>query len=140
MTIPAGVDLKINYRVRIENKTIGNATFFFETLDAALFPVNIVYVTANTGGIYESSVILSNPDPGGEYLSIAFENGGGGPTWDMYVEEISFGDPTTEEVELPAVTVTEEICIDIIDQCEVGEGIVQGNRRLLEDGGYRLLE
>jgi hypothetical protein len=40
----------------------------------------------------------------------------------------------------PAFAITEEICIDILDTCEAAEGFTEEDRRLLEDGDYRLLE
>jgi hypothetical protein len=35
---------------------------------------------------------------------------------------------------------TEEICIDILDVCEIEGGFTPEDVRLLEDGDYRLLE
>ena len=40
----------------------------------------------------------------------------------------------------PAFAITEEICIDILDTCEAAEGFTEEDRRLLEDGDFRLLE
>lgn len=60
---------------------------------------------------------------------------------EVVVQYISFGDPTTEEVEVPGVQITEELCIDILEACDVEAGFVSTEgRRLTEDGGYRLLE
>jgi hypothetical protein len=39
-----------------------------------------------------------------------------------------------------AFVITEEICIDILDTCEAAEGFTEEDRRLLEDGDFRLLE
>jgi hypothetical protein len=39
-----------------------------------------------------------------------------------------------------SATITEEICIDIIESCEAQGGFVPTDIRLLEDGSYRLLE
>lgn len=36
--------------------------------------------------------------------------------------------------------ITEEICIDILETCEAQQGFTEEDRRLLEDGDYRLLE
>lgn len=40
----------------------------------------------------------------------------------------------------PALVITEEICIDILESCEAAEGFTPEDIRLLEDGDYRLLE
>ena len=55
-------------------------------------------------------------------------------TLDSFTNETSGGD--TE----PAFAITEEICIDILESCEIAEGFTPEDRRLLEDGDYRLLE
>lgn len=47
-----------------------------------------------------------------------------------------FETPPPTEAEL----LTEEICIDIIEDCEVQDGFTPSEIRLIEDGGYRLLE
>ena len=63
------------------------------------------------------------------------------------VRLLAFG--TTEDILVPAVppvpavpgiALTEEICIDILDTCEAAEGFTEEDRRLLEDGDFRLLE
>lgn len=58
----------------------------------------------------------------------------------IVINSLSFGDPTTEMVNIPGVAVTEEICIDIIDDCQAADQFVADNIRELEDGNYRLLE
>lgn len=40
----------------------------------------------------------------------------------------------------PAVTITEEICIDILESCDAASGFTPTDIRLLEDGSYRILE
>jgi hypothetical protein len=55
-------------------------------------------------------------------------------TLDSFTNETTGGD--TE----PAFAITEEICIDILESCEIAEGFSPEDRRLLEDGDYRLLE
>jgi hypothetical protein len=46
--------------------------------------------------------------------------------------------PPDDSIE--AQNLTEEICIDLLETCEAQEGFVSDDRRLLEDGDYRLLE
>jgi hypothetical protein len=59
---------------------------------------------------------------------------------DVTLEMLSEGDPTTEIITIDGETITEEVCIDILDTCEAAEGFTEEDRRLLEDGDYRLLE
>lgn len=42
--------------------------------------------------------------------------------------------------EVGLTDLTQEICIDILESCEIQEGFVPTDIRLLEDGSYRLLE
>jgi len=41
---------------------------------------------------------------------------------------------------IDAQDITEEICIDILETCEAQQGFTEEDRRLLEDGDFRLLE
>ena len=41
---------------------------------------------------------------------------------------------------VPAQDLTEEICIDILDDCDATSVVIPSNVRLLEDGYYRILE
>lgn len=47
---------------------------------------------------------------------------------------------TALNIAQPSFAITEEICIDILESCEAAEGFTPEDRRLLEDGDYRLLE
>lgn len=54
---------------------------------------------------------------------------------------LSFTNETTGSGAAAAFAITEEICIDILETCDVQDGFVSSEGiRLLEDGGYRLLE
>lgn len=54
---------------------------------------------------------------------------------------LSFTNLTTGSGGEDAYVLTEEICIDILETCEIENGFTpSGDRRLLEDGDYRLLE
>jgi hypothetical protein len=72
---------------------------------------------------------------------VLHENCSCGGIGDACVRKITaFTNDTTGGSTEPALAITEEICIDIIEQCDVADGITQDDRRLLEDGDFRLLE
>jgi hypothetical protein len=64
----------------------------------------------------------------------------GSPSGGCIRRVTSFTNDTTGGSTEPAFAITEEICIDILETCEAQEGFVSDDRRLLEDGDYRLLE
>jgi hypothetical protein len=51
-----------------------------------------------------------------------------------------FTNETASSGAADAFAITEEICIDILEVCEVEGGFTPEGRRLTEDGGFRLLE
>lgn len=53
---------------------------------------------------------------------------------------IEYIDPGVVDDSIAAQTMTEEICIDILEACDIAEGFSDEDRRLLEDGDFRLLE
>lgn len=52
----------------------------------------------------------------------------------------SFVNQTESIPALGAATITEEICIDILESCDAVNGFTPTDIRLLEDGSYRILE
>ena len=82
--------------------------FQFETLDGAFATLDAVFIDANTNGIYEGSVDLVVAGVA-YYLTLTYQNGF---VWDMYLEELSIGEGTTEIIEVPGAVITEEICIE----------------------------
>jgi hypothetical protein len=57
-----------------------------------------------------------------------------------HVLSADYNAPDAPTDAIPAQTMTETICIDILETCETLDQFTQEARRLLEDGGYRLLE
>lgn len=121
--------LKVNYTFTIHS---GQAVVYFALSSA----INALDDDLNTGnlftGVYTGSITLTATADRAYFIIYAAGNAF------ITINSISFGDPTT--VTIPAATVTEEICIDIIETCEALDGFVSDRIRLLEDGNYRLLE
>lgn len=130
-----GTPYRFNYKFRIENVSPGSKTIAISTLDAGISGITFELLPVVNNGIYEGHVILT---PSANGLYVGFNNALSAVPFDWYVLEFSEGEPTTEIVEVPGDTITEEICIDILDTCE--ESFTEEDRRLLEDGDYRLLE
>lgn len=96
--------------------------------------------TGNTSGEVELSFVATSAVKGAE---LQYNNSSGDEfvitidTFEVY--HIIPAVPPGESQ--PAFAITEEICIDILEACDVQDGFVSTEGiRLLEDGGYRLLE
>jgi hypothetical protein len=132
-----GVPYRFNYKFRVENVSLGSKTIAIATFDAGIGGITFELLPITSNGIYEGYVILT---PSANGLYVGFNNALSAVPFDWYAMEFSEGEPTTEQVEVPGETVTEEICIDILEACEVESGFIPEGRRLTEDGGFRLLE
>lgn len=147
MSIPAGplqinYDITINFTNTLPLPIVINIYFWLNasqgsTDNFSIVVYNVPIVGSGTANIVGSVIVTATVprnwfdifiDPGADEV-------------DITINEISFGESTTEEVEVPGVMITEEICIDILETCEIEGGFTpETARRLTEDGGYRLLE
>jgi hypothetical protein len=126
------------YRFSVVNSDPGTKTAQLLFLDAAFLAIGFTFIDVPGDGTYAGSVNIT-PSANGTY--IAFKVSSIGLAWDVTLELVSATTTTTETVEVPGATITEEICIDILESCDVENEVVQDeDRRLLEDGDYRLLE
>lgn len=131
------VPYRFNYKFRAENVIPGTKIFSIATLDAIIGGITFEHIPVTSNGIYEGYVTLT-PSANGLYVGVT--NSSSLVAFDLYLLEFSEGEATTETVEIPGATITEEICIDIIDDCQAADQFVADNIRELEDGNYRLLE
>jgi hypothetical protein len=131
-----GTPYKFNYRFVSDNVSPGTHNVAIATLDAAVSGISFALIPVAANGVYEGFVNIT-PSADGLYFGINFT---GSSPMDVTLEMLSEGDPTTEIITIDGETITEEVCIDILDTCEAAEGFTEEDRRLLEDGDYRLLE
>jgi hypothetical protein len=77
----------------------------------------------------------------GQYLAVYITNNTAFDTKNYTLNDATYNAPgAPPDDSLPAQTMTEEICIDILDVCDIEGGFTPEDVRLLEDGDYRLLE
>jgi hypothetical protein len=106
---------------------------------AAIFQTNLLLATGDTSGQIELSFVATSLVKGAYFH---YQNGAADNievtinTFEVY-QIIPAVPPGPAQ---DAFVITEEICIDILDTCEAAEGFTEEDRRLLEDGDYRLLE
>lgn len=107
-------------------------------LDSQVFD----YVTA---GVKSESVTLNSPTPS-TYVGIFITNNTPFDTKNYYVNDFTFDGLAgggTGTPAIPAQNITEKLCIDVYEVCGFDDAATvepTGARRLLEDGGFRLLE
>jgi hypothetical protein len=149
MAVLLGETVKVNYDIDIifDNASpppvhetvrfyLSDALADFDDYVELLYVVDIV----GSGTVHLTGQLSVSATANRAFFKILATKGGGGGTLEVIINSISFGDSTTEEVVVPVATVTEEICIDLIETCEALDGFVSDYIRLLEDGDYRLLE
>ncbi len=76
----------------------------------------------------------------GQYLAIYVTNNTPFATKNYTVMSAAYNAPAPVDDSIAAQDLTEEICIDILETCEAQQGFTDEDRRLLEDGDFRLLE
>jgi hypothetical protein len=76
----------------------------------------------------------------GAYLGMRITNNTPIDTKSFELQSAAYNAPAAPSDSIPAQTITEELCIDMIETCEALDGFVSDYVRLLEDGDYRLLE
>lgn len=125
------------YEFTVANSDPGTKTAQLLFLDAAFLASGFSFINPPGDGTYSGSVSITAVSNG---TYIAFKGSSIGLAWDITLIEVSVISTVTETIEVPGATITEEICIDIIDSCQTAEQFVADNIRELEDGNYRLLE
>ena len=74
------------------------------------------------------------------YLAMKITNNTPFDTKNYTINSADYNAPDAPDDSIEAQDITEEICIDILETCEAVNQFTQEGIRLLEDGGYRLLE
>jgi len=113
----------------------------------------VVYALMTVGGLVIDSVTYNyvvdgtftetftlHATEGGQYLAIYVTNHTPFATKNYTIISAAYNAPTPVDDSIPAQVMTEEICIDILETCEAQQGFSEEDRRLLEDGDFRLLE
>lgn len=96
--------------------------------------VNSVTIQSTAGQTISDTISFVAPAGATQIAISAEQTGTGSVTYRVN----SFTNDTATVAE---VAITEELCIDILEACDVESGFVSTEgRRLTEDGGYRLLE
>lgn len=150
MVVLNGATLKINYDVDIIYENLSpppvHETIRFYLSDALgdfddyVEILHVVSIVGSGSINLTGQVSITTTADRAFFKIFAGKGGGSGAITEFIINSLSFGDTTTEEFEVPGATVTEEICMDIIEICEAVPGFTPDDIRLLEDGNYRLLE
>jgi hypothetical protein len=132
------------FTVELEVGVTGSSAPISEVIYALLTVTGIVLdaVTYNytTAGVKTETFTLMATGAG-QYLAVYITNNTAFDTKNYTLNDATYNAPgAPPDDSLPAQTMTEEICIDILDVCDIEGGFTPEDVRLLEDGDYRLLE
>lgn len=133
-----GVDHPFTYEITIDSGSATTTVVHVALMDE---DCNILAHDSNThftGGVITGSVTL-NPSVDGTKLGIRIQNLTIPDTRTFGITDLDFGGTPG----VPALDIVDELCIDIYEVCGFDDGAViqpTSARRLLEDGGFRLLE
>lgn len=134
----AGQVYSFEYEFSASGTGVGTKTYQLLFLDAGFLAVGFSFIDIPGDGSFSGAVDIT-PSSNGTYISVKVSS----IAVPMVITAIRVSIVTTETqtIIVPEATITEEICIDILEACDVQDGFVTTEGiRLLEDGGYRLLE
>jgi hypothetical protein len=135
-----GVDHKFTIDIDLTPGSM-NFTVRAALLDGSynvLDSIDFIYTTS--GNKIETDFVL-NPSTDSVYFGITCINNTVVSTKSIDINSASFnGFVSGGGSGVDPMTLTDEICFDVIDDCEVTEGFIPDDIRLTEDGDYRILE
>lgn len=109
-------------------------------LDASNNNIDAVVYNYTTAGVKTETFTLNSTSAGAS-LALFITNNTPFDTKNYTINDATYNSPgAPPDDSIAAQDITQEICIDILDTCEAQQGFSEEDRRLLEDGGYRLLE
>jgi hypothetical protein len=133
----SGQTYRYEYEFSAANTDPGTKTYQLLFLDAGFLAVGFSFINIPGDGTYSGSVDIT-PSSNGTYIALKVSSIG--VQMDITAIRVSVISIVTETVEVEGAVITEEICIDILETCEAQQGFSEEDRRLLEDGDFRLLE
>lgn len=136
----AGVDHKFTTDVDVSSGTM-NFTMRVALLDNLYNVIDSIDFIYTTSGNKIQTDFVLNPSTNGTYLGITCINNTAVATKTIDINSATFNGFSAGDGEgVDAMTLTEEICFDVIDDCDATSGFTPDDIRLLEGGEFRLLE
>lgn len=134
----AGIEYSFTYEINV-NSSPGTP---LTTVRVAILGDNCNVIAEDSEAYFTDSItgtIMLTPTQDGTRVGISITNNTLPNTKTYSLDDFDFNGSSG----LPAADITQELCIDIYEVCTVDGGTSiepTGARRLLEDGGFRLLE
>jgi hypothetical protein len=113
----------------------------FALLDASYNEIDTETFTYIVNGVKNETFTLMAASAG-TYLGMRIVNNTPFDTKSFDFQVATYNAPSAPSDDIPAQTMTEEICIDMVESCDVVHGVSDGDLRLLEEGegNFRELE
>lgn len=143
-TIPTTAGYEYEFSISIDIGVTGSSDPITEVV-VALLPnfgatVDSVIFYYTTAGVKNETFTLQSTSAAA-YLAIHITNNTPFDTKNYTILSAVYNAPPAPPDDgLDAQNITQEICIDILETCEAQQGFTDEDRRLLEDGDFRLLE
>lgn len=128
-------EITLNYTRTVNSGSSNPRTSTLSVYDSS-FNVLATEVRIDNAG---SNTIVLTFTAGSGYSKIGYYHASGSNV-DITIDSRSATETTPVIPSVPAQTITEQICIDIVEECESTYIPETGEFRLLEDGSFRLLE
>lgn len=142
MITTAGYDYEFTTALDIgvtgSSAPISEVTWYL--LDSSNGVVDSVTFNYTTAGVKTETFTLSASSAGASF-ALHITNNTPFDTKNYTINSAVYNAPAAPPDDgIDAQDMTEEICIDILETCEAEQGFTEEDRRLLEDGDFRLLE
>lgn len=136
----AGYDYSftVEFEIGVTGSSIPTSAVLFALLNASGVVIDSVGFNYTTAGVKNETFTL-NPSEAGAYLAIHITNNTPFDTKNYDVQSAVYNAPAAPDDAIPAQTITETICIEILEECD-NTLVTADNLRLTEDGDFRELE
>lgn len=140
MVTTAGYDYEFSTSIEIDPSDPAITEHTWALLDSGGSVIDSVTFNYTTIGTKAETFTLSATSAGA-YLALHITNNTPFNTKNATINSAVYNSPSVVDDSISAQDLTEEICIDIVEACDVADGFIQSDDiRLLEDGDFRLLE
>jgi hypothetical protein len=136
----AGYDYEftVEFEIGVTGSSIPTSNVLFALMDIAGIVLDYVGFNYTTAGVKTETFTL-NGSGDGLYVSMYVTNNTPFDTKNYDIQSFVYNAVTPPDDSIPAQTITETICIKILEECD-NTFIADDDIRLTEDGDFRILE
>lgn len=135
----AGFDYSftIEFEIGVTGSSTPTSAVLFALMDDSGNILDSQGFNYTTAGVKTETFTL-NPGANGTYLGVHITNNTPFDTKNYDIQVATYNAPAVPDDSIPAQTITERICFDVIEECD--SSFIPDDIRLTEDGDFRILE